>query len=468
MNILFPIETLSREFDYKLILAHRLASQFPQVKIFLGSVPSIHRHVNSFKHGIYFGKTIFPSVSQKINQTWIKRFKANGFDIVYLHEEGAVWFGDEEQWSKNMAFQYDIGLLNKDDVLCVWGETQKKLESKRNHGEVPIEVTGTPRFELGKHYSFLYKKEVEVLKNTYGNFILINGNFGASNHGDGFNKMFSYLKQNEKSYRDNLDYYMNRYISSNTRMLRMCQLTLLAAEKFPDVRFMYRPHPSEDLERYHDIFRGVDNIVIERRGAVLEYILASKGMIHDGCTTSLDAIGSGIPILNFKIVNDDFDIYLPNQIGKTVTNIDNALDEIDLMLNGTFDLNIDNYMPRALNLLYNLGSDDSFEQCVAILKKKISEKLKRQSVADTSPSLRLMRRDSMIRSKKIGLAILKNKMLNNKEKFRRDIYLMNKFGRISKDDLTFKMSLLNEYHRCEINEHYLTHELIFVQAQGKS
>lgn len=75
------------------------------------------------------------------------------------------------------------------------------------------------------------------------------------------------------------------------------------------------------------------------------------GMIHDGCTTSLDAIGSGIPILNFKMVND------------------------------------------------------SFEQCVAILKKKVSEKLKRQSVADTSPSLHLMRRDSMIRSKKIGLAI---------------------------------------------------------------
>lgn len=59
-------------------------------------------------------------------------------------------------------------------------------------------------------------------------------------------------------------------------------------------------------------------------------------------------------------------------------------------------------------------------------------------------------------------------MLNNKEKFRRDIYLTNKFGRINKDDLNFKMSLLNEHHRCEINEYYLTHELIFLQAQGKA
>lgn len=462
MNILFPIETLSREFDYKLILAHRLASQFPQVKIFLGSVPSIHRHVNSFKHGIYFGKTIFPSVSQKINQTWIKRFKANGFDIVYLHEEGAVWFGDEEQWSKNMAFQYDIGLLNKDDVLCVWGETQKKLESKRNHGEVPIEVTGTPRFELGKHYSFLYKKEVEVLKNTYGNFILINGNFGASNHGDGFNKMFSYLKQNEKSYRDNLDYYMNRYISSNTRMLRMCQLTLLAAEKFPDVRFIYRPHPSEDLERYHDIFRGVDNIVIERRGAVLEYILASKGMIHDGCTTSLDAIGSGIPILNFKMVNDDFDIYLPNQIGKTVTNIDNALDEIDSMIKGDLGSNNNGYASKAKNLLYNLENDKSIELCISILERKITEKLDSETSKNEAPSPKKMRRDSLARNKKVALAIWKNKLLNDKDKLRRDSYLVNKFGKINKADFKNKLKLLNEYHGCAVNGQYLTHELIYI------
>lgn len=459
MNILFPVETLSREFDYKLILAHRVIQKFPEAQAFIGSVSAIHNHVKDFKHGVYFGKTIFPSTNQKINISWFNKFKNNGFDFVYLHEEGAVWFGDEDEWSKNMTFQYDINLFTKDDVLCVWGETQRKLESQRNRNNVPIVVTGSPRFELGSQYSFLFNQRVKGLKNKYKDFILINGNFGLSNHGDGFDKMFSYISQKAKTYNDNLNYFIDRYISSNNRMLRMCQLVLIAADKYPDTNFIYRPHPSEHLSSYYDIFRGKKNIIVERRGAVLEYILASKGMIHDGCTTSLDAVTTNIPILNYKIVNDDFDIFLPNQIGEMATDVDSAIRYIGLMLNETKTYQTKSYSTKAANLLYNLNHDDSFDKCEEILNDKIKSKINHNLIDSKAPSISKLRRNSYYRIIKINLATIKNKLINEQNKLSRDKYLLNKYGSIKKKEFEYKLNLLIKYHKATVKGKYITNKI---------
>ena len=73
MNIFFPIETLSRELDYKLILAHRVAIKFPNSKVYIGSVNAIHELQNEFFGGVYVGNTIFTSINKKKNIVTINK-----------------------------------------------------------------------------------------------------------------------------------------------------------------------------------------------------------------------------------------------------------------------------------------------------------------------------------------------------------------------------------------------------------
>lgn len=129
MIALFPIETQSRELDYKLILAHYCAAQHG-VKSFVGSVPAIHSNIEHFKNGLYFNKTIFSRWDQKGNQKFYEKVKALGFDIAYLHEEGGVWNGGERDWVQTLNKMYDLNFFNKNDLVMLWGEWQKDAEQK--------------------------------------------------------------------------------------------------------------------------------------------------------------------------------------------------------------------------------------------------------------------------------------------------------------------------------------------------
>ena len=54
-----------------------------------------------------------------------------------------------------------------------------------------------------------------------------------------------------------------------------------------DLNIVIRPHPSDSLEYYQCAFRGVPNVHVIREGTVAPWILASRVMLHDGCTTAL-------------------------------------------------------------------------------------------------------------------------------------------------------------------------------------
>lgn len=458
MNILFPIETIGRELDYKLALAHVLKNKFPELNILLGSVTMIHTLAESFKNGLYIGKNIFSSSNVDNSKARYSQFKSNGFDIVYLHEEGAVFLGEYDSWVEEIRKQYDISIFDKNDVICVWGEVQKKIEEKRNINQIPIKVTGHPRMDLLHTHPDFFEKKAFELKKKYGRFILVNGNFGTYNFGGSFNKIFEYLKDRDKGYEDNLTWFMNWFLSESKRMYRMVELILRAAHEFPQYNFIYRPHPSELLETYHELFEGKSNIIIERVGPVNPYILASEALIHDGCTTALEAYNSNIPILNYKPVSDEFDLYLPNQVGQFITTVDEALSFIKNIINHSdLDYQRNSLEDKAKSLLYNLKSDDSFNMYLSVIEDKIKE---RKVTKFRSPTISNLRRYSVMRYLKIQSALIKNKIFSNNDKLKRDMYLINKFPGFKKSEIFDKLKILNKKNNANIKLNYLSKEVI--------
>lgn len=441
MNVLFPLETMSRELDYKLVMAHNIVSS-NSVDAFVGSVPAIHSNIDHFEGGLYFGKTVFTQVDEEHNKRFYKRLKSKGFDIGYLHEEGAVWAGDVKDWNLMLIQMYDLNIFDDKDLILLWGEFQRDLEKKRNKKGIPLHVVGSPRFSIIQKYPYIYEKEVETLKKRFGDFVLINGKYAMSNHGENFHKLTEEIVRHPGDFKVNQKKFYANISSIAYKMFKMVELVVNCAIDFPDLNFVYRPHPSEGLEFYYDIFSRIDNIHVVREGSANPFILASIAMIHDGCTTALEAANSGKPIINFRAFSDKFDEYLPSQIGYDAMTNQEVVDfigNIDTSKNYSFSDKMDEL---AIALIDNLGGNDSFGKLNEILSEYLSTRKDNKSYFPTKGNLRKWH---MMRHLKIRGAKLKNQITGNKSKLKRDQYLLGKFKSFNEEDIRYKIDQLNKH-----------------------
>ena len=369
MNILLPIETINREIDYKLVLAAYLAGK--GYNVYVGQHNFIDQLLPRLDGGIYIGKTMFKSLVGSDKGDIYKVLRKQNFDFIYLNEEGAVFKGEEDDWRQMLNFQYDMKLFNANDIVCTWGEFQLEHDQKRNFNNVPIKATGHPRFDLYKQeWNFLFKDEIIKLKQKYKDFILVNGNFGLANHGQGVSYVFSSAGHyNVKDVSKRMD-RIGFYTHSTKQLVEMVKLTHQLAIHYPSKIIIYRPHPSENIDYYKSIFKGVNNIIVEHRGSVNAWILAAKFIIHDGCTTAIEAALGGKVVINYKTAEDlKHDIWLPNQMGIKTSSFNEVINIID---NYKESRNVKTYTSKAKNLLQNFETN-SFKAFFSILDYKLNE-----------------------------------------------------------------------------------------------
>jgi surface carbohydrate biosynthesis protein len=369
MNILLPIETINREIDYKIMLGGWLSGQGH--KIFIGQHDFLMSLLQQMEGGLYIGKNIFHRRSIEEDGKRYHELKNKGFDIIYLHEEGGVFAGDPNQWRNTLELQYNPTIFDDKDRLCVWGEFQRDFDQTRCN-DVPIHVVGHPRFDLYKpQFKSFYQEEVLNIQRKYGNYILINGNYAWANHGRGLQNIFpeSIDSEDIEGRLKRVHYY--QYFTS--QMVAMVELTHVLAAKFPDLNFIYRPHPSEDHQYYKTVFNGVANIMVNHEGPVNPWILGATALVHDGCTTAIEATIAEIPVINYKPIYDPIcDIWLANTMGIKAT----SLNEIIALVDDLEDFKKTDFEaldPLAHELLYNLQGD-SFSTLESIVENKIKEK----------------------------------------------------------------------------------------------
>lgn len=369
MNIFLPIETINREIDFKLVLGALLANG--EHNIYVGQHDLIQKIAEkSNQAGLYIGKNIFHKSSSEEDGQRYKQLKKRGIDVIYLHEEGAVFAGKEKDWQDTLSKQYNIDFFDSADRICVWGEFQKEFDLQRG-GKAPIFVTGHPRFDL---YKNKWRSAIRSnLPNSFNKYVLINGNYGLANHGQGEEYVFS-AKANyhPESVKERL-WRIGFYTYSKHQMHSLIELVHQLAVAFPDINFVYRPHPSESHEFYETVFRGVSNIHVNHDGPVGPWILNSLAVIHDGCTTAIEAQIAGKPVINFKpFYSDKYDIWLPNQMGLRATNFQETEEILKDILTNEFIISNRSVNNDALQLLYNF-SGDSFSALMNIIEEKIDQ-----------------------------------------------------------------------------------------------
>ena len=150
----------------------------------------------------------------------------------------------------------------------------------------------------------LFADSVKAIQKEFGRFILINSNFGSVNHA---RKPFTGLEKSEKDIRALASYSKHdpEYISFRYQVFRsMCALVPKLAEAFPDRVILIRPHPSENPAAWEEVARPYANVVVRYDHELIPWLLAAEAIIHNGCTTAVEAAMLGRLAIEYRAVQN--------------------------------------------------------------------------------------------------------------------------------------------------------------------
>jgi surface carbohydrate biosynthesis protein len=336
--LLIPVENQVRELDPKLLLACVAARRgFDSV---IGSRREMEMCIDSFPPSIYLSKSM---TVRSLLFFWVAaKF---GHDIITWDEEALVHLPPETYFSRRLhpaAIRYVTHLF-------AWGEENAKLWRQYPHlpPGIPIHVTGNPRSDLLRpELHAYYEDEVQHIRRTYGDFILVNTNF---NHVNAFGPDMNLFKPVKKPGQTpgfgRAARGMSREYAEGLRDHKLAvfgdfqRLILELEKKFPDYTIVVRPHPTESHDVYRRIAAECRRVKVTNEGNVVPWLLSTKVLIHNGCTTGVEAFELRVPALSYRAtVNETYDAgfyRLPNALSHNCFSCDELRDSLQRILEGT-------------------------------------------------------------------------------------------------------------------------------------
>ena len=318
-TLLIPVELQVRELEPKLLLACVAARHGYEAVI--GPRRELHFHIPKFDHSIYLSKS-----TTKASGGVFRNLERLGHKIVVWDEEGLVALPPA------LYFRHRLNprAMRYVSSFFAWGEANAELWRKYPEfpPDVPVHVTGNPRGDmLRPELRGFYQHTVDALRSEHGHFVLVNSNFNLVNAyypdmclvmkdpGQDNAQVLTRRGQSMGLTRD----YAIAFTAYKWKILEDFKRMIPELEKaFPEINIVVRPHPVENPEVYHRIAAGCRRIKVTSQGNVVPWLLASKALIHNGCTTGLEAYALDVPSLAFKATVDDrFDKdfhWLPNQL----------------------------------------------------------------------------------------------------------------------------------------------------------
>jgi len=307
-TLLMPVENQVRELDSKLLLACIAARRgFSSV---IGPRREMHIQITSFPRSVYLAKSV--PVHRNIIFQIMRKL---GHEIVAWDEEALVHPQAETYYRRRVC---PLGIKYVSHLFA-WGEDNAELW--RHYPQLPmgtpIHVTGNPRGDLLRHeMRDIYEEDVKQLRSTYGDFILLNTNF---NHVNAFSPDLNLFRPAKKPGEEpkfgRAAKGMSREYAEGLRdhkqtIFENFQQLIPALEKaFPKSAIIVRPHPTENQEIYRTVASQCERVRVTNEGNVVPWILASQVVIHNGCTTGVEAYVMGVAAISYRpTVNDYYDL----------------------------------------------------------------------------------------------------------------------------------------------------------------
>jgi surface carbohydrate biosynthesis protein len=324
---IIPSETQSREFDGKLFLAALLADQGHHV--YVGSRIDIHNRIASLPRAIYVAKDFRIS-----SVTIFGILKRLGHRIVAWDEEGILFFDRAEFLQRRVAPE----AFRQVEEFYAWSPLNKEfIEQAPCYTGAPVHDTGNPRVDLTRReLRNFFAPQVDELRSKFGDFILINTNFGKVNH-----FLPQYVVTPGKDDPSLRGIKMTESISRSwayRRQLFEAFLDLIPklAAEFPHQKIVIRPHPAENHATWQKFSQTYPNVHVLHEGSVYPWLMACAAMIHNGCTTGIEGFLLDARVYAYRpLTSKEFDLTLANDLSTEVFSFEDLRNSLKGISPGT-------------------------------------------------------------------------------------------------------------------------------------
>ena len=310
-----PIETSVRELTSKLFLLSKAIDNYG--KIIIASKQNCSLIIGKFKNQIYIDKGYHKEISDKI----YKKIKKKDALIISLDEENAVFYSD----FSGLNYRFPEKVFDIFDLIFLWGNKVFNFLKKNRNLDKNIKkilISGHTKFELLKpNYDYLYKEKSTFIKKKYGEFILVNTDFGLAN-----NILGQDIVREKYSSRISR---LEGAISYQSKQIKLFLEMIEYLSQRVKYNIVIRPHPEESIEIYKYLEKKYKNVVVVFEGDVIPWLIACKRMIHHDCTTSIEyAMIGKVPISYAAYLDPAYSTQVPLEISKKIKKKEDLLDYI--------------------------------------------------------------------------------------------------------------------------------------------
>lgn len=332
-TLIVPVEDQVRELDAKILMACAAAERGLQVV--LGSWQYVNFILPRLERGIYIAKGMRPR-----NALVLNILRRLGHTVVGWDEESLVRFSSPEFYPWRFSEKAFACLSH----LFAWGQDDADLfNAYPGNCGVPIHVTGNPRIDLLRpELRGYFEADAARLRERFGDFILVNTNFASVN---AFVPDFNAPARLEPGAEPTAVSRAAKGLSPSFAAGRaehqraifegFRELLPKLSEWFPEHRIIVRPHPTEDHAAWRSHVAGLDNIQVLHEGNVVPWLLACRVLLHNGCTTAIEATVLGKPVVSYQPVTaESYDYHLPNSLSHIATTPEAVARFLDDILRG--------------------------------------------------------------------------------------------------------------------------------------
>jgi surface carbohydrate biosynthesis protein len=330
-QLIIPCETQAREFDAKLLLACFAAERGHRV--ITGSKKEINIRIASMPRSIYLSKSL--TIRNLFLYELLERL---GHRVIGGDEEGLVWPSPRYYLHSKVA----AATFEKCRALVAWGERNAEIWRQFAPDFAGrIYVAGNARIDLLRpELRGLFEADRVAISERHAPYVLINTNFSRLNHYlPGQSRHAKKIEQaaGQSSTAAPSGEDMDLALAEHKRVLfeHFREMLPTIAGQCPNHTVVLRPHPSEKKETWEEITRDCANVRVVYQGNVVPWILGCELLVHNGCTTGLEAYLLGKPALAYQPVRSDYDLDLPNELSFRAFDLTTLLDKTRQALAGT-------------------------------------------------------------------------------------------------------------------------------------
>jgi len=326
-TLFLMVEVAHRELDARLLLARQALDV--GYRVVIGQQWLLNEYLPAFAPGVVVFKGI-----NRIQGNWMKRARQYGHRIIAVNEEAMALCS-----KTSIALETSQEIFEQIDRLCAQGDNERDayLEHFNNVAD-RISVTGNARVELlSRRHRHRQFKARNAIRREHGRFILVNTNYGYINTEFGMPEDFIrhcvHVGVLNPVNQWEIDMYRDRFAFEQENMKAFWEMIPALRLHYPDHLVVLRPHPSENQERWRSLVGKIPGVLMAAEGAPVPWILASDILIHNTCTTGLEAMLLKHPVVAYCPFTNAYEAELtPNFVTPRVETFDALTDTIDVAL----------------------------------------------------------------------------------------------------------------------------------------